>query len=495
MNLDSLPPLPFSLPPSVTPHYRGQKENPIDWDNLTRETAAALMAIPGNSAKSHGRGFSSWLFFRFGSEMAEADKPTELRRFIKGCRAEGWHTSLYEQLEDRAAFVEAEDRHYQKTHEHLPPDSSAAARPFGTVLLTGKSFDYLPTPQRFRHTIGHEVFFDGMFDFRSILGDVPADGLNTASDAWAMSGAYTQTFDIALYLAANTRHRCDRFVAAALKLSDACHLQTVHRENGFIWQPDGPGTPMREPFGFRDGVSNLLFLKNDFEAHRRAHPHAAWDPTGSWDQLLYLPKPSRFDPRPNPLAGGSFVVLRKLQQNVAAFRTWESQNHRPATAGIEPGAHLIGRTREGCPLADLAAVGRMNDFNYDGDTDASRCPFHAHIRKTNPRGSSWSKEPSERDILFVRRGMIYAPDDQLELADRPDFDGNVGLLFTGYMSNPGLRFNKMLSAWMQSSSFPQLDVSGIDPLGTLPPSGLPQFVQPRGGGYFFAPPIPWVDAL
>ena len=50
------------------------------------------------------------------------------------------------------------------------------------------------------------------------------------------------------------------------------------------------------------------------------------------------------------------------------------------------------------------------DFDYDHDDDGNRCPWHAHIRKANPRGSLdfitnlLAREETRR---IARRGITY----------------------------------------------------------------------------------------
>ena len=57
---------------------------------------------------------------------------------------------------------------------------------------------------------------------------------------------------------------------------------------------------------------------------------------------------------------------------------------------------IVGRFDDGTPLTlqrtDGAAQAIMNNFTYDSDGDGHKCPFHAHIRKTNPRGSGGAED-------------------------------------------------------------------------------------------------------
>jgi Dyp-type peroxidase family len=438
-----------------------------------------LKIIPGNTAKAHGRPFSTWLFFRFAPEAS--DPAAQLRSFIASCRAAGFHTSMQEQLDQWVAY----NARKKALGGPVPDDDPVAIQPFGQVLLTRLSFEILGAgPADYQQfLVSDSAFKVGMPADRVQLGDPPA---GTANDHWYPQ--FAQEFHVALFLAGNTRDGCDAHVKAALELAYLCKLVEAHREDGFVWQPDGPDTPMREPFGFADGLSNLLFLDDDVQAERAAGP-LSWDPVAKWDNVLYLPPPGS-KPRTLDLAGGSFVVLRKLEQDVVAFRTWESGPARSA-------ASLVGRDRAGRPLTGLPPGGRPNDFNYARDPAAAVCPFHAHIRKANPRGTS-SPAHDEAQRLFVRRGMVYAPGSQLDpAAPPPTFGGKVGLLFTGYMGGIVRQFQFMQANWLCNPGFPAPGLSGPDPLLASTPlnPGARPFVTPRGGGYFFAPPVSWIEKL
>lgn len=109
------------------------------------------------------------------------------------------------------------------------------------------------------------------------------------------------------------------------------------------------------------------------------------------------------------LLHGSFLVLRKLSQDVAQFRQVLEDAARDTGLDAETVAgKLVGRTRAGDPLV---APGSGNDFNYDSDPDGRACPLHAHIRRSNPRippgGKAPRVPPGERPPRIMRRSMSY----------------------------------------------------------------------------------------
>jgi deferrochelatase/peroxidase EfeB len=142
-----------------------------------------------------------------------------------------------------------------------------------------------------------------------------------------------------------------------------------------------------EHFGYVDGRSQPLFLAEDVEREARSH----WDPAFPPSQFLVN------DPGDDePTSFGSFFVFRKLEQNVKGFHDQEDALGAALTLAAgpfkdRPGALLVGRFEDGSPVVldplptDMPPV---NDFDYRSDEQGSRCPFLAHIRKTNPRGES-----------------------------------------------------------------------------------------------------------
>src|SRR5205807_52845 len=131
-------------------------------------------------------------------------------------------------------------------------------------------------------------------------------------------------------------------------------------------------------------------------------------------------KPSQFivaDPNgPTPLSAGSYFVFRKLEENVRGFNAAEDDLGKALFGDTakqdlldRAGAMVIGRFEDGTPLVlskDGLAKTPPNDFNFDGDVDGAKCPFHAHIRKVNPRGDIHRKfgapVNADRDPIMAR---------------------------------------------------------------------------------------------
>ncbi|MDA0182199.1 Dyp-type peroxidase [Solirubrobacter phytolaccae] len=199
----------------------------------------------------------------------------------------------------------------------------------------------------------------------------------------------------------------------------------------------------REHFGFADGFGQPAVEGTD---HRRAGQGEP-EEYGSWRDIKagefvhgYEDEDAQTETAPL-LRNGSFMVYRKLEQDVERFRSYldREADHYCATVGVNHGtdpdtahayarelvaAKLIGRWRDGvavelAPERDPAeahalrheSVGEPdNDFRYADDRDGRRCPVGAHVRRANPRDSARATAQTRRHRI-IRRGMPYEEGD------------------------------------------------------------------------------------
>ena len=154
----------------------------------------------------------------------------------------------------------------------------------------------------------------------------------------------------------------------------------------------------RDHFGFRGGFS-------------QPQPCAGWElPDESefsqrialGELLLGYGNDHGDDPVPASalLDHGSFLVLRKLSQNVAAFESFLQQAQRQGIDRETLKAKMMGRDEDGKPLIALDPADQTrNRFDYSSDPDGDLCPLHAHIRRSNPRTPRVSgKAPGPRIV-------------------------------------------------------------------------------------------------
>ncbi len=172
---------------------------------------------------------------------------------------------------------------------------------------------------------------------------------------------------------------------------------------------------------------------------------------------------SRGAPSPKPAHSafddGSFLVVRKLAQDVAAFDSFVSE--QAALLNVtEPvlRARMMGRTDGGEPLALKAPRDAENNaFDYDEDRDGLGCPLQAHIRRANPRSMerpSVHGRPTQTPRI-MRRGFPYGP-----------IDGNDeerGLLFMAYNASIAEQF-EVIQRWLNAANVTGLYGDQNDPI-------------------------------
>ena len=162
-------------------------------------------------------------------------------------------------------------------------------------------------------------------------------------------------------------------------------------------------------------------------------PHARFggrgEPSGSFLPLSAFPLQTALVKDPgvyDDVSYGSFFIFRKLEQFVRGFKKREVEIAEILSLEGEKselaGAMIVGRFEDGTPVTMSDEARKLkppNDFNYAGDP-GSRCPFHAHIRKVNPRGSSGTEE---RSHIMARRGIPF--EDKPRSADFEEFPESV----------------------------------------------------------------------
>jgi Dyp-type peroxidase family len=311
-------------------------------------------------------------------------------------------------------------------------------------------------------------------------------------------------------------------VAAAITISLAPVAEMVHQERGdAIIREDPRGGQLNIlHFGYADGISQPLAIKQDIETEVTRRGRANWDPAAPLRLLL----------SPDPAGGwGSYFVFRKLEQNVDGFlKTEAALADQLGLAGADrkrAEAMIVGRYRDGYPAIATqpepdASPG--NDFNFANDRFGAVCPYQAHIRKTNPRGDLASmgagrppiSPATERSFRIGRRGIPYgAADYMTNGAPAPKDD--VGLLFICVASD--LNNFEIQQAGCDANDFPTAGI-GVDATFGHAASPLPQtwivptdvtstaavsqvrftianFVTLRGGEYFFLPSMAFFQSL
>jgi Dyp-type peroxidase family len=266
-----------------------------------------------------------------------------------------------------------------------------------------------------------------------VLGDT--DG--SAPAEWEL-GSQDRAFHAALLLYAEDGAGLERLCAAQRRLVEqaAGAVSEVPDSLQLGYRPASE----REHFGFHDGIAQPAiagiaghgvptgeFILG-YENHYGVVPPTPVVP-GDLDPKGVLPVLA--NPYHAHLAlrdlgrHGSFVVYRKLRQDVAAFWAFMKNEAARAGRGADPGyviwlaSKCVGRWPSGAPLAltpegDDPRYAARDDFLYTSDPDGLACPLGAHVRRTNPRDvlkpypRAQSLSMSEAHRL-LRRGRAFGP--------------------------------------------------------------------------------------
>jgi Dyp-type peroxidase family len=232
-------------------------------------------------------------------------------------------------------------------------------------------------------------------------------------------------------------------------------VTVVHDETGNV----RPGAEKgHEHFGWLDGVSQPAIngLSTPFPGQRLMDPgHFVFGYTG--------------EPSPAPLPwmnNGSFMVFRRLNQLVPEFDQYRLDQAN--TLGTDPvllGARLVGRWKSGAPLEltpsqDDTTLGpnpqQNNNFDFSDDQAQRRCPFGAHIRKTNPREDFAPAKTQDQAVdphRIMRAGIPFGPEVSAAEDAAHTTQQERGLMFVCYQTSIPNQFEFVQSKWANNPGF------------------------------------------
>ncbi len=441
-------------------------------------------------------------------------------------------------------------------------DTAAAQRWLGAILddvTPSKPWDLKPTGEKHKpqvalnlaftleglqqfglspETLGSfpQEFREGMAARAGVLGD---DG-PSAPAHWELGGPTNPAPHVLLMLYATDAARLEVWVETqrARIAASAGGLEEISSQRGQR-QPSG-----KEPFGFHDGLSQPVI--EGIERHHHGDPVPA---VKAGEFILgYLNEYGTYPVSPVVAAtadpgqllpafpdgalpayrdfgcNGSYLVYRKLEQNVARFWNFmEEQTKADPDAMVRLASKCVGRWPSGAPVTvspdrDEARLGNANDFLYTPrDPLGHGCPIGAHVRRVNPRDSLLNDNPTDalttcRRHRIIRRGIPYGPPpfppETVEPHHAPVHlkdDGHArGLHFIAVNAGIARQFEFLNQTWVNDPTFAAL-LKDKDPIvgnndGTTYMTiqrqpireriaNIPRFVSVKGGGYFFLPSL------
>ena len=447
---------------------------PISQDTLKTlqdDPRKPLESLQGNILKGHGRDRSVHIFLRF-----KAGKMSDVQHSIS--RFSERITSTQRQ------FDEAEQ--HRQTHDSGPL--------FINFLLSGNGYEYLFPNVRMRARFHDEAFLYGMKAAQHRLNDPPQRLLEYG---------YQRKIDAMILLAHSDEALLKEEEVKLCNDLQAC-AKICAVEHGRVMR-NGENKPI-EHFGFVDSSSQPLFFEKDIEQELPTNRVDVWNPGAGPDIVLVSDPFGR-----NGCDYGSYLVFRKLEQNVLGFKTRVQELANVlGLSGADAkrsGALVMGRFEDGTPVVLHPTDGQStNNFTYAEDPEGTRCPMQAHIRKVNPR------QPNTP--LIVRRGITYdeRAKEPIDNQSREEWPSEgVGLLFTCYQRSIVQQFEVLQYLWANDPRLPWEHRPGIDPVIGQPtgngagqqkwpvrwkdpgekhkPFSFHGFVTFKGGEYFFAPSI------
>ncbi len=499
---------------------KGNKKGNVNTVNLkatridphAKEYEKLLKNLQGNILKGHGRDYSVHIFLKFTADTRAVKK---------------WIESFAKKYVISAEQQLIETENYKK--------KGKPGGLFGNFFLSAKGYEALGFAKEEIQSAfveedvdlsGAKVdvkFTKGMAAAQKELKDPPVE-------TWEKGYRYQQpTIDAVILLADEDEQLLYREATAIMQDKKLPATVLAVEYGNALRNEKGEGI---EHFGYVDGRSQPLFLNSEVEAEKNKDGIDKWNPSAPLELALV----------PDPFAKeddcfGSYVVFRKLEQNVRAFKKREKELAKALGLKGEDaetaGAMAVGRFEDGTPVVLQPNDGLdspvPNNFTYEGDKAGSKCPFHAHIRKMNPRGDIpnffGTTEEAKRQLReeelshrIVRRGIPFGkqvvdPSDDSTIEQLPT--GGVGLIFMCFQSNIARQFGFLQKNWANELNFVQ-PATGLDPVigqktsseAPLAQNWSPQwgqqgkkpfdfggFVTMKGGEFFFAPSISFLTQL
>jgi len=396
-----------------------------------------------------------------------------------------------------------------------------------TIAFTAKGLRALGVQYRWNAPFVEDAFGKGMLARAESLGDTGLNAPKHWDDGWRqperlhvafwMQAGITEEAKKAVAAAANAEVRAAAYTEAEeaaktelTRLDDLVTRNFRSVKERLRVPTNRLGPTSREHFGFVDGLSQPWI--DGIEESKQggggklgvrgeSKPLALGEfVVGQVDEtgdIFPVPDP------PDVFLGGTFLAVRKLQQDVAGFRSFAGADDATNTLA----ARLIGRKRDGVPLDD-PSLEDLNDFTYGDDPEGLGCPLGGHIRRSNPRDTLGFRSTLSARRRIIRRGMPYGRwwDDAPDQIDR-------GLLFLACNVRIAEQFEFIQKQWLNDGSPFGLGnvpdpASGLWPPGSQRPlvvtgrppevrADLRSFVTTKGGEYFFVPSVPglWTLAL
>ena len=426
------------------------------------------------------------------------------------------------------------------------------------------------------HKFRDKAFKQGLNKRSKLLGDPVDPNLEGHPNNWRVGGPKNEAHLVLIVASDSERDLLEevswleRAVYAFADGDGKRHpsgVEVIFKQDGATLQPPLTG---HEHFGFRDGISQpgirgilpdgtLLTPSQNPRDRDQGKPgqdllwpgeflfgYPGQDPNRKVDQAGSDPLKSAKRGAPAWARDGSFLVFRRLRQDVGMFHQFvKDVSIQFQVPPDKVGALMVGRWPSGAPTVSspghddprLAADDcRNNNFEFepggkptpgrshsdsctnvpppDNDPTGDKCPFAGHIRKAYPRNDTSPtikdlREETTQTHRLLRRGIPYGTASTSTFTAPCDDLTDRGLLFLAYQVSIVDQFEFVTRNWINDENFkeecvghdPIIGQNGVDrtrhfrinlPGATQPLRTDKEWVITTAGGYFFAPSI---DAL
>lgn len=463
---------------------RAKLKAPITWKNFDPEIDAFLDRLQGNILKGHGRNNVVFMFCHFRTDC----QPQALM-FLK----------------EQVKRVPSAKQQLQSA-DHKRATGHKDRTPFVSIFLSKSGYDYFGIPSERQPS--DPSFQAGMA--AAVLSDPPQGSWNShLRDPHLM-------ILVAVTGPDEAQHESITLLNEIGQIGDVQGGHSGELIGNQFFNDQGHGV---ENFGYVDGRSQPLVLTEDIPGEGGIDK---WPVQEFPVDQFVVPDPATQDES----AYGSYFVFRQLEQDVRGFKTREDEivdGHDTDFPNRDSAG--VGRLESGTPFElsadDHGTPNITNNFMFG--SNPPKCPHFAHIRKVNPR------TPATKGNLMIRRGITYGTrsdakpkpgdpsmlvlDDTVPTATLPT--GGVGLLFQSYQADIANQF-ETTQKWANSTG-----AGGIDPVigqgssamldwplaygsnqterldffARKSGGGSGPYVRLLGGGYFFAPSLPFLRSL
>ncbi|WP_460807547.1 Dyp-type peroxidase [Nocardioides salsibiostraticola] len=488
-------------------------------------SALALDNIQGNILGGFNKDHQRLLFFRLGA----------------GAPACQWLADLVDEVAT-SEEVMSFNRLFKRARARRGGEDDTPTSRWLNVAFTYEGFAALNVKERDLARFPSD-FRQGMAARAAHIGDVDQN----APDSWVGPFASRRLHGV-LLLAADNPAELEDLTTRQRRRMTAAGIEVLFNQNGLVRQ-DLRG---HEHFGFRDGISQPG-IRGFTQPQNPDNPDQGMPGQDLlWPGEFVLGHPTQIatehpdhpggvNPDPGPdahngpmwTADGSYLVFRRLHQDVEGFRSFISETARTQGLSDEQlGAKIVGRYPSGAPLEhtedqparldttagdpsvddpSLLDDDRINDFEFGEDIDGGVVPLAAHIRKTYPRDDATPTggESDTQTRRLLRRGIPFglsydesAPSTSPSGAT-PAFPHDRGLLFLAYQTSIERQFEFVQRDWVNNPDAPGTDaghdlvIGQADSTRTMSlPGGKPdhitmleRYVTTTGGAYLFQPSI------